>query len=117
MMKPVALFLLFGFSLGGCYTPTPGEKAYSACLASVPEDIARAAEGEIDMYQERTPTALVKSTPDTSTGSIASHLRCSPDCHAAREEQHRIASECYQQWQRIHPSLVSDTEVAPGNLK
>ncbi|GJL56873.1 MAG: hypothetical protein NPIRA02_40050 [Nitrospirales bacterium] len=101
-MKIAALFLLVALNLGGCVMPTPGEKAYSACLDSVPEDIQRIAGGEVDMYQERTHTALTIDGPMTSSDTGGRQFLCSQACQAAREEQQRIVSECYLQWQKLH---------------
>ncbi|GJL64033.1 MAG: hypothetical protein NPIRA04_26870 [Nitrospirales bacterium] len=114
-MKIVALFLFVGCTLSGCFTLTPGEKAYNACLETVPEDINQAAEGESDMYQERPQTALTKDSPDSSPDIIVGQPRCSSSCQAAREEQHRIVSECYLQWQKIHHPLSAETEAMPDN--
>ncbi|WP_447968660.1 hypothetical protein [Nitrospira sp. M1] len=116
-MKIITLLLLVGLSLSGCFTPTPGEKAYSACLDSVPEDIKRAAEGEFDLYHETTQTALTKSNPITSMDTTISQPWCSPDCEVAREEQQRIVSECYDQWQKVQSSFSSDMEMVPSEPK
>jgi len=116
-MKVVALFLLVGFTLSGCFTLTPGEKAYNACLETVPEDINQAAEGESDMYQERTQTALIKDSPESSPEIAAGQPRCSSSCQSAREEQHRIVSECYLQWQKIHHPVSAEMEPVPDNQK
>jgi len=117
IMKKVALFLLLGFGLGGCFTPTPSEQAYSTCLASVPKDIKQAAGGEIERSQAMTHTALTKDSPVTTSDAIETEALCSPACEAAREEQHRIVSECYDQWKNVHPSLVPDPDVESGNLQ
>ena len=105
-MKIVALLFLL-LALSGCVTLTPGEKAYMACLDKVPEDLNRAAEGEIDMYQSRTSVTLTKGDTITSPNSIASQSRCSPACQDAREERSRLASECYKEWQNANPSSTS----------
>lgn len=103
----VLLFLLL--ALSGCVTLTPGEQAYKACLDMVPEDLIRAAEGEIDMYQTRTPVTLTKGDTITSNNSIASQPRCSPACQDAREERNRIVSECYKEWKSVNPSSTSSS--------
>ncbi|GJL65399.1 MAG: hypothetical protein NPIRA05_03700 [Nitrospirales bacterium] len=113
-MKVLTLFLFVGLSLSGCITPTPGEKARSACMDSVPEDIRRAAQGEFDLYQGRAQTALSHDRAVTATDMIPSQPQCSPACQDAREEQQRIVSECYEQWRKVHPSLAGEEPIVPG---
>ena len=107
-MRAIILFLL-GCSVAGCLTATPGEKAYNACLDMVPEDVARAAEGEIDVYQTETPVTLTKGDRLSPITTISSEPRCSPACLDAREEKNRIVSDCYMEWQKAHPSSGYDS--------
>ncbi len=108
MIKAVILVLI-GCSLGGCVTLTPGEKAYNACLDRVPEEVARVAEGEVDVYQTETPVTLTKGDRLSPITSISSEPRCSPACLDAREEKSRIVSDCYRQWQDMNPSENSSS--------
>ncbi len=111
-MKIIAL-LLFGLSVGGCITTTAEEKAYSACLETVPAAITQAAEGEIDVYQIESPVALTKDNRLTGPTSFGSEPHCSPACQDARDEKYRIVTDCLEQWRKIHPTQLSNMENLP----
>ncbi len=100
----IMMLVLLGFSLGGCFASTPAEKAHRACLDRVPEEVALAANGEIDGYQHETPLTLTKGDSLSHQQPLSSQTRCSPICLDARAERDRIVSDCFQQWEKVHPT-------------